>query len=68
MSDTRQSVLAGLISGLVYSLIMAGFDYYEDQQFSLKNFVVNFMIIGLFIGFYTTYKLRKQAKTKDKNG
>ena len=66
MSNTRQSVLAGLISGLVYALIMAGFDYYEDQQFYLKKFIVNFLVIGLFMGFYTIYKLRKQAKTKDK--
>ena len=67
MSITKQSVIGGIISGLVYALIMAGFNYYEDKSFNLKIFILNFVVFGLFMGFYTTYRLRKQAKNKNKS-
>ncbi|GAA4281873.1 hypothetical protein [Gaetbulibacter aestuarii] len=67
MSITRQSIIGGIISGLVYAAIMAGFDYYEDNSFNLKIFMLNFVLFGLFMGLYTTFRLRKKAKSKEKS-
>ena len=65
MTITKQSILAGFISGLVYALIMAGFDYYEDKSFHVTTFFVNFLVLGVIMGVYTAFKLRRQAKKND---
>jgi hypothetical protein len=51
-----------LLSGLVYTTLMAGFDYYDEQNFSVLKFIFHFLFFGLFMGLMTRYNHRKLLK------
>jgi hypothetical protein len=59
-----------LLSGLVYTTFMAGFDYYDKQNFSLVKFIFHFLFFGLFIGLMTRYshlKLLKKQRNENES-
>ena len=63
MTTQAKTILnSALISGSVYAILIAGFDYYDEQAFSLGKFLFNLFFFGAFMGFFTGYQLRKQAK------
>lgn len=51
-----------LLSGLVYTTLIAGFDYYDKQNFSLVKFIFHFLFFGLFMGLMARYSHRKLLK------
>ena len=58
-------VNAGLISGLLFALVMAGFDYFREQPFSLLKFALHFVLFGAFNG-YMAYRKHKKENTNNK--
>jgi len=59
-SRNKVFVNSALVSGLVFALIMAGFDYYKEQPFSLIKFAVHFVLFGAFNGYMAYRKHKKQ--------
>jgi len=52
-------IRSGIISGFVFALIMAGFDYFKDQPFSVLKFMMHFVLFGLFNGYMAYRKFKK---------
>lgn len=56
----KKRILIGVFSGLIYSLFMAGFDYYTNEPFSLLKFIFHFVFFGLFMGIALRYTNKKK--------
>ncbi|APY00234.1 hypothetical protein [Lacinutrix venerupis] len=56
----KKRILTGVFSGLIYSLVMAGFDYYTNEPFSLLKFIFHFVFFGLFMGIALRYTNKKK--------
>ncbi|RXG30146.1 hypothetical protein [Leeuwenhoekiella palythoae] len=61
-SRLKSLLIGGCVGGGVYAAIMAAFDYYDGQEFSLWKFVINFLIFGGFMTLTTWYSLKKADK------
>ena len=59
-------IIGGFFGGIVYAGIMAGFDYFNEQDFQGWKFLWSFFFFGTFMGFLTRYNLKKKSR-KDKN-
>ncbi|AXO79015.1 hypothetical protein DZC78_01005 [Olleya aquimaris] len=59
--DIKKYIITGLISGLVFAILLAGWDYYKQSPFSVLKFVIHTVVFGVFNG-YMTY--RKETKAK----
>jgi len=64
-TQTKAIIKSGLISGIVYAGLMAGFDYSDGQDFRIWKFIFHASFFGIFMGFITRYNLRKQAKKEN---
>ena len=64
-TQTKAIIKSGLISGIVYAGLMAGFDYYDGQDFRIWKFIFHASFFGIFMGFMSRYNLRKQAKKEN---
>ena len=64
-TQIKTIIKSGLISGIIYAGLMAGFDYSDGQDFRMWRFIFN-ALIGIFMGLMTRYNLKKQAD-KEKN-
>ena len=65
-TQIKTIIKSGLISGIIYAGLMAGFDYSDGQDFRMWRFIFNALIFGIFMGLMTRYNLKKQAD-KEKN-
>ena len=61
-TQIKTIIKSGLISGIVYAGLMAGFDYSDGQDFRIWRFIFNALFFGIFMGFMTQYNLKKQAE------
>ena len=61
-SRLKSLIIGGCVGGGVYAAIMAAFDYYDEQEFSLWKFVINFLIFGGFMTLTTWYSLKRANK------
>ncbi|WP_111682743.1 hypothetical protein [Winogradskyella tangerina] len=43
-------IKAGLIGGLIFALLTAGFEYVDDKDFSIIKFIIRFIIFGTVMG------------------
>ena len=57
-SRLKSILIGGCVGGGVYAVIMAAFDYYDGQEFSLWKIVINFLIFGGFMTLTTWYSLK----------
>ena len=64
-AQTKAIIKSGLISGVVYAGLMAGFDYSDGQDFKIWKFIFHASFFGIFMGFMTRYNLKKQAKKEN---
>lgn len=55
-------IILGLVSGLVFALIMAGWDSYKEQPFSALKFGLHFVFFGAFNG-YMSYRKHKKINS-----
>lgn len=63
---TKASIKSGLISGIIYASLMAGFDYSENQNFQISKFLFHAIFFGVLMMLITRYNLKKQS-TSEKN-
>ena len=61
-SRLKSLLIGGCVGGGVYAAMMAAFDYYNGQQFSLWKFGFNFLIFGGFMTLTTWYTLKNADK------
>lgn len=61
-TQTKAIIKSGLISGIVYAGLMAGFDYSDGQDLSIGKFLANFIFFGIFMGWLTYYNIKKQSR------
>jgi len=59
--DIKKYIITGLISGLVFAILLAGWDYYKQNPFSVLKFVIHTIAFGAFNG-YMTYIKETKAK------
>jgi hypothetical protein len=54
----RKNLKLFLITGLIYAIGMAGFDYIDGKSFSYIRFLINFLFFGLLFtaGIHFTSK------------
>ncbi len=68
MNTQLKSILTGgFVGGIVYAGVMAGFDYYDGENFRMWKFVFNFLFFGTFTGISTRYNIKKQSEKEKKN-
>ena len=65
--ENKVFIKSFFLSGLVYSGLMAGFDYYDRQDFRIWRFLFSFLIFGIFMGFMSRYNLKKQKQKEENN-
>jgi len=58
----KRRIITGLLCGLLFSTIMAFFDYFTNEPFLLFKFVFNFFFFGLFMGIAFRYSTKKDNK------
>jgi len=60
----KTNILFGVSSGLFYSISMALFYYYfNDESFSTGNFIFNFVFFGVLMTFFFRYKGTKKRSS-----
>ena len=65
--QTKSVIIGGLVGGIVYASIMAGFDYIDGQNFRSWRFILNVSMFEIFIGFMTKYNIKKQSEKENNN-
>ncbi len=68
MSDVskKRAIIAGLVGGVIFSLIVTLFGYFFGREFSWSRLVLYF-IFGSFMYSFLTYRgLKKQKKNNRK--
>lgn len=50
------------LSGVVFALLMAGFDVWDEESFSVGAFVFRFLFFGGIMFLSRRYSMKKQAK------
>lgn len=60
--QTKSIIIGGLVGGIVYASIMAGFDFLNGQILSIWKFIISALIFGIFMGLITRYNIKKQLK------
>lgn len=56
----------GIVGGLVYALIQAGFEHLDRDPFDIAFFLYNSIFFGLSMAFLFHYNMKKQAKNEKK--
>ncbi|WP_458626436.1 hypothetical protein [Winogradskyella sp. PC D3.3] len=65
--QTKSIIIGGLVGGIVYASIMAGFDFSDGQNFRIWRFIFNALIFGTFMGLMTRYNIKKQLEQENNN-
>ncbi|MDH7914262.1 hypothetical protein [Winogradskyella sp. SYSU M77433] len=64
---TKTIIIGGLIGGIAYASIMAGFDYSDGQDFRVWRFLLNAIIFGTFMAIMNIYNIKKQTEENKNN-
>ena len=56
----KRFIISGLFSGLLFAVVMAAFDYFKEQPFSLLKFAIHLVLFGAFNGYMAYRKIKKQ--------
>ncbi|QXP58630.1 hypothetical protein [Olleya sp. HaHaR_3_96] len=60
----KKYVINGLISGLAFAVLMAGWEYYKEQPFSAFKFVLHIVLFALLNGYLTYRKDKNKLKNE----
>ncbi|WP_179335054.1 hypothetical protein [Winogradskyella costae] len=55
----KKRIISGVAIGLFYASLMAGYDYFTDEPFSLPKFLFNAFFFGLVMSYAFRYKITK---------
>tara|TARA_B100000795_G_scaffold173880_1_gene131224 strand:+ start:918 stop:1118 length:201 start_codon:yes stop_codon:yes gene_type:complete len=64
-AQTKSIIIGGLLGGIVYALVMAGFDLINRENFNLWKFIFNFIFFGISMTLMTRYSIKK-SKNREK--
>lgn len=56
----------GVISGLLFAMIMVAFDYFMDREFLLWKFALHFVLFGFFNAYMAYRKVKKEEEKRNK--
>ena len=62
---TKSAILSGLISGVMFALIMFAFDYFEGQDFDPKKTTYQIVFFGVFMGIWNYFTLKRKEKIEN---
>ena len=63
-AQTKSIIIGGLLGGIVYALVMAGFDLINRENFNLWKFIFNFIFFGISMTLMTRYSIKKSENQK----
>lgn len=63
--ENKVFVKSGLLSGFIYALLMAGFNYSSGEPFSIFKFLFHFFFFGLSMGLLARYNHKRNTKKKE---
>jgi len=66
-TQIKTVLISGLISGIVYAGLMAGFDYFNGHDFKIWKLIFNVLFFGIFMGLFSYYNMKKRSKKKEDN-
>ncbi|PCI34929.1 MAG: hypothetical protein COB60_05260 [Flavobacteriaceae bacterium] len=58
----KLKIISGVLSGLIFAVLMAGFDYYDAENFSVVKFIFHAVFFGFFMGILAKDKRKKSEK------
>ncbi|MBP93919.1 hypothetical protein SAMN04487989_102440 [Bizionia echini] len=56
----------GVISGIMFALVMVAFDYFMGRQFSILKFALHFVLFGFFNAYMAYRKVKKEEAKRNK--
>jgi hypothetical protein len=59
MNKKKGILIGGLAGGITYAGMMAGFDYFDGENFRTMRFLVNIIFFGSFMGYLVYYSFKK---------
>lgn len=63
--ENQVFIKSGLLTGILYALIMAGFNYSSGEPFSIFKFLFHFFFFGLSMGLLARYNHKRASRKKD---
>ena len=63
-SIVKKSIISFFVSGLVYAVIMAGFEYKETSGFDLGQFLIHWLVFGALMGILNYFTMKRNLKNK----
>jgi len=59
--NIKLKIRTGVLSGLIFAVIMAGFEFYDENKFSVLKFIFHAVIFGFFMGLMARDKSKKNT-------
>ena len=66
-TQTKTRIKSGIMSGIGYAVLMAGFDYSDGQDFRIWRFIFNALFFGMSMGLMINYNFNKHRNKESKN-
>ncbi len=63
--QTKAILLSSFLGAITYSGGMAGFDYYDGEDFRIGKFIFNFIFFAFIMGYIAKRSFKKQAENKN---
>ncbi|OBX21455.1 MULTISPECIES: hypothetical protein [Bizionia] len=57
----------GVISGIMFALVMVAFDYFMEREFSILKFALHFVLFGCFNAYMAYRKVQKEEQKRNKD-
>ena len=61
----KSAALSGLISGVMFALIMGSFDYFEGLALNPKKIIFQIVFFGTFMGIWNYFTLKRKEKREN---
>ena len=62
--ENKVFIKSGLLSGLIYAILMAGFNYYDGEPFKIFKFLFLFFSLACLWVFWLVIIIKKPLKRK----
>jgi len=59
--NIKLKIRTGVLSGLIFAVIMAGFEFYDEEKFSVLKFIFHAVIFGFFMGLMARDRSKKNT-------
>ena len=65
--QTKSIIIGGLSAGIVYAILMVGFDRYDSIEFRIWRFILNAIFFGTFMSLVFYFDIKRKSKKKNNN-